>query len=104
MDTGLGPSSTHQVFAGCGKQPVNVFQKRAFAGKFVRSGAGAPRMGREQFPRGAGTIPPDNRNILLGEHPNATALAGCRGKIKAIVGLSVWEREASGEGLPRPYV
>src|SRR5258707_4884029 len=103
MDTGLGPSSTHQVFAGCGKQPVNVFQKRAFAGKFVRSGAGAPRMGRGQFRRVAGTIPPDNCNIFSAEHPNATPLAGCRGKIHPIVAPPAWAGGAYGTGIPLYY-
>src|SRR5260221_3643027 len=104
MDTGLGPSSTHQVFAGCGNQPVNVSQKRALAGKFVRSGAGRLRMGREQFRWVAGTIPPDNCNILWAERPNATALAGCRGKIHAILALTVSEGCAYGQGIPLSYL
>src|SRR5216683_3805495 len=97
MDTGLGPSSTHQLFAGCGKQPVNVFQKLGLCRKI-----------RAQRCRsatdGAGTIPPDNCNILWAEHPNATALAGCRGKIHAILALTVWEGCAYGQGIPLSYL
>ena len=39
----------------------------------------------------AAIIPPADCNIFWAEHPNATAVGGCKGKIHAILGPAVWE-------------